>query len=263
MVEFDYKMKNLAALDGIGVIERVESKAIEDSLNEVQALHTALCFLCSVNAGVAEVETFLTNHPEALLLDGTGYLEDESARIIVEEQMSRCECYDAACNQNRRYVISVLDKGFEHYQDRHFRQESTSCQQSWGIYAGKLLKLEHNIRNRRVQELTMRHRVLQAAIEVHSFQDQLEQILSKSTTGLALFKCHWNQDTFARRSVLEYQHGVALVNLSTIEREHKGLLRKIREGRRTQFVLLKRVFDGVQRRVCLSTRTQSPVPPIL
>jgi hypothetical protein len=56
---------------------------------------------------------------------------------------------------------------------------------------------------------------------------------------------------------LEYQIGVASLKLSSVEREHKVLLREIRHGRRMQFTMLKTAFDGSKRHVCaVSKATQ-------
>jgi hypothetical protein len=228
----------------------MECKTSDESLDELQALNTALCFLCSINADAKEVETFLTEHPDALLLEGVGNLPEESARYIVSEQTNRCECFNISCNQNRMQVLSVLDRGFEYYQSLSFRQRPN--RKAWAVYAQKLLTVERDIRELRLEEVSTRHRLLERAVEVQSFQDELEQVQTyDSKSALAMLACTSRKsDVFERKSVLEYQIGVALLNLSSVEREHKVLLREIRHGRRMQFAMLKTAFDGCKRNVC-------------
>lgn len=220
----------------------------EESLDELQTLNTGLCFLCSINADATEVASFLRAHPQALLLEGAAHLQEESARAIVHEQMRRCECFSPACHQNRLKVLQHLDRGFLYYQSR----QRTRQQNAWGMYADKLIGLEHDIRKLRMEELLMRNRLVETAVEVRGFRDELDQYAKYQTSGLALLACTRNHELVQRKSVLEYQVGVASLNLSSVEREHKTLLKEIRERRKTQFVLLKTAFDGVRRHVCVS-----------
>jgi hypothetical protein len=236
----------------------MECKTSDESLDELQALNTALCFLCSINADAKEVETFLTEHPDALLLEGVGNLPEESAHFIVSEQMNRCECFNISCNQNRIQVLSVLNQGFEYYQSKSFRQRPN--RKVWTVYAQKLLTVERDIRELRLEEVSTRHRLLETAVEVRSFRDELEQVHkydSSSKSALSILACtRKSSDLFERKSVLEYQIGVATLKLSSVEREHKVLLREIRHGRRMQFAMLKTAFDGSKRHVCaVSKRT--------
>jgi hypothetical protein len=231
----------------------MECKTENESLDELQALNTALCFLCSINADSTQVERFLTAHPDALLLEGTGNLPEESARFIVSEQMNRCECFNGYCNQNRLEVLRVLDWGFEHYQSKSFEQACDS--KAWEQYACQLLTVERDIRQLRTEESSTRHRLLETAVQVRSYQDELEQVNKyDSKSAMSLLACTRKSDLFARQSVLEYQIGVASVNMSSVEREHKVILREIRHGRQLQFGSLKKVFDGCQRHVCVVSK---------
>jgi hypothetical protein len=255
--------KTLASLPELIEFEAdstIECKTSEESLDELQALNTALCFLCSINADAKEVETFLTEHPDALLLEGVGNLPEESAHFIVSEQMNRCECFNISCNQNRIQVLSVLNQGFEYYQSQSFRKKRPTTRKTWAVYAEKLLTVERDIREQRLEEVSTRHRLLENAVAVRSFQDELEQVRkydSSSKSALSMLACtRKNSDLFERKSVLEYQIGVASLKLSSVEREHKVLLREIRHGRRMQFAMLKITFDGSKRHVCaVSKRT--------
>jgi hypothetical protein len=233
----------------------VECKTSDESLDELQALNTALCFLCSINADAKEVETFLTEHPDALLLEGVGNLPDESAHFIVSEQMNRCECFNVSCNQNRMQVLTILGRGFEYYQSKSFRLRRPA-RLSWAFQAAKLMKVERDIRQLRVEEMATRHRLLESAVEVRSFQDELEQVhkFDSKSSALQMFACTRKNDLFERKSVLEYRIGVASLSLSSVEREHKVLLSEIRHGRRMQFATLKKAFDGCKRHVCVVSK---------
>jgi len=219
----------------------------DDSLDKLQSLNTALCFLCSINADAKEVQQFLIRHPQALLLEGVGPIPEESAQIIVKEQMRQCECFAASCNQNRKDVLQILDRGFAYYQDENFQTQPAE-HAHWNQYQDRLARLESEIRRLRQQELNLRQCVLETAIKVRSYQDKLQ---GNPKSGLALLAC-----TTTRNSShdLEYELGVASVSLSSLEREHQAMLRDIREGRRTQFSLLKQVFGGVRRHVCVAKK---------
>lgn len=235
----------------------VECKSAEESLDELQSLNTALCFLCSINAVSTEIETFLTAHPEALLLEGTGNLPEESASFIVTEQINRCECFNEACNQNRLKVLTVLNRGFEFYQSKNLRERASDTE-DWLFYAEQLVTVERDIRTLRLEEMATRQRLLESAVEVRAIQDELDQIYKyEHKSALSMLACRTrnkSNDMFARRSVLEYQVNVASQNLQSVEREHKVLLKEIRHGRRMQFAMLKNAFEGCQRHVCAVTK---------
>ena len=223
-------------------VEIRDDREAEASVDELQALNTGLCYLCSINAHVDVVERFLIQHPGALLLEGLGQLPDESARHILRDQVQRCECFGAACQRNREAIQQLMDQGFEYFQTKNFRV--ALLDHSWGQYSPKIVGLEHDVRRWRLQELLLRNRLMESATEVRSFRDELAQYPQKRP--LARLAC--SRD--ARRSVLEYQVGVASTNLSTMDREHKELLQLIREGRRSQFALLKSAFGDVPRHIC-------------
>lgn len=232
----------------IEVVQTVvsEDSKYDDSLDELAALNTALCFLCSINAAAGEVEDFLICHPEALLLEGTG---EESARAILEQQIRRCECFTPTCNQNRFEIRRVMDRGFEYYQPFSMRPRSRRP-----VVGEELLSIEQEIRELREQEASMRSRLLETVVEVQSYEDQLGDVSKMDRSPISLLTaCTRNSDLFARRTVLEYQVSTAQMNLQAIEREHEEVMRRIRYGRRMQFQLLKRAFEGCQRHVCVTT----------
>jgi len=262
---------------GIGVWEKniassgsVADKSDDYPLDSLQALNTTLCFLSSINADVAEVvERFVILHPESLLLEGAGILPEESAKYILQDRMRHCRCTIEACNQNRSAILRLLSRGFEHYHQVHLEQQDSPQAQLqnwvttlWGKYGEDLITLEREIRELRVQEMSLRGRFLETACEVRHYQGELERVQSSFSTGahkltaLSLLACHLQKnktDLFARKSVLEYQVGVAQVNLTSVEREHREALHKIRNARRVQFSLLTTAFEGCQRHVCVTS----------
>lgn len=220
-----------------------DEKTTTESLDELSALNTALCFLCSINADFEALETFLTLHPQSLLLDGTGVLPEESALYIVESQRNSCECISPDCRQNRRQVWTVLGRGFEHYQRRHYTcKHKLQNPFSWDFYSQKLQSLEGDIRGWRTEEQNLRNRVLEATVELKTLETRLSQ--ERKVSLLCSREIH------QRRSILEYQIGVGHVNTQSVTREHQTLVRRISQARKRQFSLLQRVFSGVGRHPC-------------
>lgn len=121
-----------------------------ERLDEMQALHTALCFLCSINADVTDVQTFLHAYPEALLLDGTTnrrgsgssgwWWWDESAHDLLIRQS--CSCSDnSPCRRNRQAIVQeCLSQDFRtfHRQKTHHQHQPPPPQerepQEWKRY---------------------------------------------------------------------------------------------------------------------------------
>ena len=229
------------------------------SADELQALNTALCFLVSINADVQEVHAFLLGHPQALLLEGVGPIPEESAHQIAQQQLQRCRCFTPTCKQNRLQVLVALDRGFEYYETERWKQQTSDPRPIPRDYLHELVKLESQIRAWRSEELTLRHRLLETANQVRQHQGELNQVNSQNRRSLLL--CTARSDVFAKRNVLEYRVGLATLNLSSVGREHRDLLREIRHGRQEQFDVLKQVFAGCNRHVCATVHTpikQSP-----
>lgn len=200
-----------------------EALTDNNAVDRLQALNTILCFLSSINADAKVVDKFLQNHPDALLLEGAGNLPQESAVCILEEHSKRCVCSSKRCNANRTAILKmVVVKGFEYYQPK--------CQYEHCFLDPHLIELEADIRRWRVQELELRHQILEQAVHV--------QEIRRST--LSLLAC-----TRSHAAV-----GHASCQLVQTETHHKELLQKIRCSRRLQFGLLKRIFDGCPRHVC-------------
>lgn len=224
-------------------------------VDELQALNTALCFLCSINADVAEVESFLKFHPESLLLEGACLLPEDSAVYILRQHMRRCKC-QGLCNLNRVRVLGLLNAGFQAFQaKRDYRTESDS--KVWDIYFGRLVDVEHEVRRLRREELMMRNTLTETAFEVKSYRQELNDLYQSledresRSNALKLLACtrHRSGSFFdgGRRNVLEYQVSVASINLKSVEREHAAVLHRIRESRRRQFSILKRAFQDCER----------------
>ena len=236
-------------------------------VDELQALNTALCFLCSINADSAEVERFLKLHPESLLLEGACLLPEDSAKYILEQHARRCTC-DGQCHSNRSRVLELVTSGFETFRSSRERREGNDAK-LWNAYFLKLVEYEHTIRKIRREELIMRNTLIETGVDVRTYQEELNEIYrfldtlpsAAKQSPLAMLACRRPSPSsgnagldsaeiamvVGRRSVLEYQVGVAKVTLDTVKREHKNLLQSIRDSRRAQFKILKRAFKGCMR----------------
>ena len=223
------------------------------SADELQALNTALCFLVSINADVQEVHAFLLGHPQALLLEGVGPIPEESAHQIAQQQLQRCRCFTPTCKQNRLQVLVALDRGFGYYETERWQQQTSDPRPIPRDYLQELVKLESQIRAWRAEELTLRHRLLETASQVRLHQGELNQVDSQNRRSLLL--CTARSEVFAKRNVLEYRVGLATLHLSRVGREHRDLLRQIRQARHVQFDVLKQVFAGCNRHVCATAHT--------
>jgi len=245
--------------------------AADEYVDELQALNTALCFLCSINADSSEVERFLKRHPEALLLEGACLLPEDSAHYILEQHMRRCTC-QGRCHQNRKLVFELVQRGFEWYQSkREHRAEAQGAKSSWSKHFQKLVASEHEIRKHRRQELLLRNKLIEAGMEFKSYKEELDRARSRQEddsskhSALALLACTRHKssssnDLQSQVSVLEYQVGVASVNLRSVERERSILLDRIRDGRRSQFAVLKKAFASCRRHdICRIVYTASAV----
>jgi hypothetical protein len=257
---------------------KVSEELADFYVDELQALNTALCFLCSINADVEQVDTFLKLHPEALLLEGTCMLPEDSAVFILRQQMRRCKC-KGICNLNRVRVLALLNSGFEKYQPLRMGRDAASAK-AWNFFFARLVQMEHEIRRLRRDEMTMRNTLVETAFELRSYRDELkesyrqeeEDLANNKISPLKILACAARTKGIesshgSRRNVLEYQVGVSSINLKSVEREHAALLHRIREGRRTQFAVLKRAFRSCKRHeMCSVKKTASPatttiIPP--
>jgi hypothetical protein len=243
---------------------KVSEELADHYVDELQALNTALCFLCSINADADQVEMFLKHHPEALLLEGTCMLPEDSAVFILRQQMRRCQC-KGMCNLNRVRLLGLLNSGFEKYQSLRTGRDADSSK-SWNCYFARLVQMEHEIRRLRRDELSMRNTLLETAFELRSYRDELKEAyrqaeaeMASKSTALGMLACARPRvsgpNYTSHRNVLEYQVGVASINLKSVEREHTAMLHRIREGRRAQFGILKRAFQGCKRHEICSLKT--------
>ena len=224
----------------------------DDFVDELQALNTSLCFLCSINADSSEVENFLKRFPEALLLEGACLLPEDSAVYILEQHMRRCTCR-GRCHQNRQRVGHLLQRGFEWYHANRMASTELAAK-AWAPHLQNLVLSEGAIRKHRRQELLLRNAVIEAGMEFKTYKEELDQVRAKKDmhSPLALLACSRSRSMSSshlqsKLSVLEYQVGVASVNLRRVERERNYLLERIRDDRQSQFHVLKKAFEGCRR----------------
>lgn len=238
----------------------------DDFVDELQALNTSLCFLCSINADSSEVEHFLKRFPEALLLEGACLLPEDSAVYILEQHMRRCTCR-GRCHQNRQRVSNMVQRGFEWYHANRMASTEQAAK-AWAPHLQKLVLSEGAIRKHRRQELLLRNAVIEAGMDFKSYKEELDQVRAKKETHspLTLLACSRNRSLSASHllsqlSVLEYQVRVASVNLRRVERERNYLLERIRDDRRSQFQVLKEAFKGCHRHDICSIGYTVPKKP--
>jgi hypothetical protein len=246
--------QKLAEKSGNESARNSQKKFADNRVDQLQALNTALCFLCSVNADSSEVEHFLKFHPDALLLEGACILPEDSARYILEEHTRRCKC-KGKCHQNRKKLTDLLNLGFEHYHSNRL-ERSTESYKLWSKHFSRLVEVEHSVRIWRRNELLLRNTMVETTVELKAYKDELNEAYRKqnlsgeSSSPLALLKCSSRSkpDSFGSQvAVLEYQVDVSSINLRSVEREHTRLLQRIREGRRAQFSILKSALTGCLR----------------
>jgi hypothetical protein len=242
------------------------SNTMEDSMDEVQAMNTALCFLCRINADFEEVERFLLRYPEALLFENSQ--PGESACKVVEEQMRHCKCFIPVCNENRRRVLAVLKRGFEYYrgmvsidsfQDELFNGSEPSGS-AWQFYSEQLQALERDMREIKTEEMSVRNRIVETSVEVRASQLELEGVSRKENMNrstLSLLSCRRSSDIYARRSVLEYKLGIETLNVSSLEKEQALIDQERLAARRMQLALLKNAFGGCRRHVCEASKKEA------
>ena len=246
--------------------KRANAKQSEESLDFCQALHSAMSYLCWINADAACVESFLRKYPEALLLEGTN---QETARSIVEQRLRRCTCTDRRCNENRIKVLEKLDKGFEEYQSKHMRD----------LYRGKIdksppviAKLKSTfvfpqlmtsgryLRGLAVEESAVRSQVLELHLVKSSIEREVEELrayvdrITARSMVRALFACTTEKgnDKSVQLSRLELDLQVAEQKLLMAQQEHRLLIEAIDRGQKSKFILLTKAFEGCDRYVCVT-----------
>lgn len=240
-----------------------ENRASEESLDFAQALNTALCFLCWINADIGVIEAFLKAWPEALLLEGIG---QDCAGCIVEQRMKRCSCSDGAFNNNRRDVLKVITRGYQHYQKKHMQQvmkgkptnplEASIAELNSTSVFPQLMATGRYLRGLAVEESSVHGQVLELHVAKVTVEGQLADAKASAKKKKAkirsLFVCGSERakDQEALISRLEFEAQMAEMKLQSAEKEHNLLVGAIDQGHRKQYTLLKDVFEGCPRHEC-------------
>ena len=233
-----------------------------ERLDEIQALNTALCYLCSINADVAQVEAFLHAFPEALLLEGTNRLSEESARSIVESQLCSCSS-SSACSRNRQMILDYcLSQDFLSYR-RQKQDEDPSDQYSpsrrfifyWGEFREDLLLVEQDIRRWRREEWYVREKLLELTLSKYEQQDmedghrQRPSRLRRLFCSLVVRHNSVAEDSHHGRNRLE-EAEARNPSAYLFHERHCHILSEIKQGRETQFRLLKQMFRDIEHHSC-------------
>lgn len=222
---------------------------VDHALDRLQALHTVLCYLCAINAHHRDVALFLRHHPQALLLEGVNDEPQESALHILSEQMEECACRSTACNQNRCMIVETM-------QQQGYRLDATGTHRDtdiFGIWLVNLQESEKEVRKLRLEQRMLQYRLADAKGDVAHFELKLKE-LHQVVRGVARLTC--GAGKHADRAVMEYQASVANLRVASLEREHRQILREIRECRRRQFLVLKQSNPLIHRHYC--TANQRP-----
>ena len=239
-------------------IEYSDQDDAEPIVDELEALHTTLWYLCLANADSFEIERFLCLHPETLLVENTRIEPDENARFVVEEKLRNCVC-TGECNRNLHRIIALLDKNIDYYENKRTHRTALDAE-LWADFFDKVVKLEREVRLLRHQELSMRMIVLDATVDVRAYRIELDA-LDVSSSMINQLLCNTRRqksELDRRRPFLECQAGVLACNLQSVEREHADLLQRIEMCRQAQLFLAKTAFDGCNFHVyCGSSKESS------
>lgn len=221
---------------------------LNQSVEELSALNTALCFLVSINADAKEVHAFLMLYPHALLFDGTSsVMVEESARFIVEQQLQRCCCFAPTCQRNRLDILDLLRRGFDFYDWQRWCQPvgatvPSSFTPAFAMkaeYKQELVRLERTIQSYRRAELNVRYQLLETASEIRQLRHRL-------ASERRLILCVFTHE----KQLMEQKLCIAVLNIKCLERDHGELLHLIRTARENQFALLQQIFARCRRHFC-------------
>ena len=235
-----------------------KNSSSEDSVDFVQALNTALCYLCWINADSSVVDVFLRKYPEALLLEGTSV--ESSAHSILEQSIRRCTCEDKQCNRNRTMILTKLDR-FGHYQEMHMKDllsgsVSTPLSElkSTRVFP-QLMATGRYLRGLSVEESSVQSQALELHVAKVAIQKELDdaKALAKRRNPRSLvrslFSCS-SEDKNAELQRLEFDLEMAEMKHESAQKEHTLLLQAIHQGHQKQYVLLRNAFEGCLRHAC-------------
>jgi len=233
----------------------------EDSVDFVQALNTALCYLCWINADASVVDVFLRKYPESLILEGTS--EESSARSILEQCMRRCLCQDPMCNKNRKQILAKLNR-FGHYQEMHMKDLLSGTTSSAPLNELKstrvfpqLMSSGRYLRALSVEESAVQSQALQLHVAKTTAQKDLDDAKiharRRSPRALArsLLSCK-GEDKNAQMERLKFELEMADLKYESALNEHSQLVQAIRLGHQNQYKLLRDAFGTCRNHVCTS-----------
>jgi hypothetical protein len=200
--------------------------ADEISVGRLHALHTTLCYLCSINAYWTAVDAFLSTHPEALLYEGTATLPEESALFIVRRNLGDATQPLADCHENRVRLWNMLQQGFVDFKTRVDKRPFATAE-AFGSSLPLLIRWEHRLSAWRQNERRIRQEILQEAASLQHLE---------GSSSLVCWTACGNPARGAYENILLH-----------LEEEHQDLLRQIRYGRQEQFQILKQAFASVPR----------------
>ena len=241
---------------------RISSHKDASSLLAIQTMKSVLSFLCAMNADSREVERFLLRYPESLLFEGTE--DDTGVETAVLSQMEQCSCFGSSCNENRKKVLKLVKRGFEHYKsialmttagdDLVFRKMVSTC--NLDAFRSQLQSLQSDLNAIKRKFEFVQIRISESQAHRRDLRFELEGISRNETSNraaLTLIACQ-RKKTIERRLMLENNLGVATVSAMSLEQERDSLLEESRTANRLKTAILKSAFVGCRRHVCEASK---------
>jgi hypothetical protein len=267
------------AMEDIHVHNRVDHH-----VDVLQTYNTALCYLCSINADVTEIETYLRHYPQSLLMENICLLNEDSATYILQQHSKLCRCQSLHCHLNRIRVVDLIERGYIYFRRQLLplvqqqqqssptlssnptttgstSDASTSANttripatgrtisvtvtplssnhapksdrildhttityniDSSNTYFATLVQIEHNIRQWRIQELTIRNTMIELSILLRTYHIEMKRC-RRAQPPPPPPPPQWNDVISGKQKLLLQQHPVSALSLltaCTIGRRH-------------------------------------------
>lgn len=220
-----------------------------ERLDEIQALNTALCFLCSINADVVEVEAFVLAHPDCLILEGTGRAVEESARSVLLART--CACSESSlCKRNRNCILNnCIQKEFVYYHRRQQKMQEhfEDLHQLWNGCRRDLMLLERDIRIWRREEWSLQQAMWLIFQQEANLTRQMAHL--RNDNYCRFFGLKFGPTSLSSR-IEELLAKDRQDDINLLKFRHEIVLQEIGRARRIQFRVLNDAFQHVPRYAC-------------
>lgn len=205
-------------------------------LTRLAALHTVLCYLCSVNASHETVEDYLTSYPEALLFEGVSALPEEASIVILEKLLAASGSRNhgphskggSAAKNNLVRLRSLVQREFLYFKER----QRSQVVQTILMDPGSLIQLsewESKLIKWRQMERHLRLRILEESV-----------IQGSLGCRRGCWKCVKLPSTSGTKMNCD-------IEAFQLKEAQIAVLRQIKQARQRQYQILKQVFALVPR----------------